>query len=120
MDDNRDMANGLRRLLKLAGYAVKIAHDGPGALEIAQQFQPESVILDIGLPGMDGYEVAARLRAEEHGRDVLLIALSGYGQEEDHRRSREVGIDHHIVKPVDFDELKKLLRDELEKRESSR
>lgn len=120
VDDNRDMANGLRRLLDLAGYAVEVAHDGPEALEIARQFQPASIILDIGLPGMDGYTVAATLRGEEHGRDALLIALSGYGQEEDQRRSREVGIDYHMVKPVDFGELKQLLREELERRERDR
>ena len=99
----------MARLLKLLGHDVRVAHDGPEALEAAREHRPEVVLLDIGLPGMDGYEVAARLRQEECCQDAVIIAVSGYGQEEDRRRSREAGFDHHLVKPVDFDALIVLL-----------
>jgi PAS domain S-box-containing protein len=103
VDDNLDNAKGLSRLLTLLGHDVRVAHDGPAAVEAARAHRPEIVLLDIGLPGMDGYEVAARLRGEECGRDSLIIAVSGYGQPEDLRRSKEAGFDHHLVKPVDYD-----------------
>ncbi|EDO29331.1 predicted protein, partial [Nematostella vectensis] len=100
VDDNIDAADTLAMLLRLLGAEVEIARDGPGALAMHAAFRPEVVLLDIGLPGMDGLEVARRIRAE-HGRDqVVLIALTGWGQEEDLRRSREAGMDHHLVKPV--------------------
>ena len=82
-----------------------MAYDGPTAIEVARAHRPEVVLLDIGLPGMDGYEVVERLRTEECCKDALIIAVSGYGQEEDRRRSREAGFDHHLVKPVDYDAL---------------
>jgi CheY-like chemotaxis protein len=109
VDDNRDAATSLAKLLKLLGHDVRVAHDGPTAVELARAERTEVVILDIGLPGMDGYEVARRLRQEECCREALIIAASGYGQEEDRRRSREAGFDHHLVKPVDFDALLALL-----------
>jgi PAS domain S-box-containing protein len=105
VDDNPDNARGLSRLLKLLGHDVRVAHDGPAAVEVARVHRPEIVLLDIGLPGMDGYEVARRLRTEECCRDALVIAVSGYGQPEDLRRSKEAGFDHHLVKPVDYDAL---------------
>ena len=105
VDDNVDTARGLARLLKLLGHDVRVAHDGPTAIEVARAHRPEIVLLDIGLPGMDGYEVARRLRAEECCKDALIIAVSGYGQQEDLRRSQEAGFDHHLVKPVDYDAL---------------
>lgn len=109
VDDNVDAADTLAMLLRLLGAEVEIARDGPGALAMHAAFRPEVVLLDIGLPGMDGLEVARRIRAE-HGRDqVVLIALTGWGQEEDLRRSREAGMDHHLVKPVSFDTLERLL-----------
>lgn len=109
VDDNIDAADTLAMLLRLLGAEVEIARDGPGALAMHAAFRPEVVLLDIGLPGMDGLEVARRIRAE-HGRDqVVLIALTGWGQEEDLRRSREAGMDHHLVKPVSFDTLERLL-----------
>jgi signal transduction histidine kinase len=101
VDDNADAANSLTVLLRVAGHEVRACYDGPAALEAANTFLPEVVLLDIGLPGMDGYEVARRLRGQVGKEKVLLIALTGYGQEDDLRRSREAGFDHHLVKPVD-------------------
>jgi CheY-like chemotaxis protein len=90
---------------------VQIAHDGPTGLDQAKKSKPEIVLLDIGLPGMDGYQVAAHLRREEAVKDVTLIAISGYGQEEDRRLAKEAGFDHHLVKPIASDDLIKLLRE---------
>ena len=97
-----DTARGLARLLNLLGNDVRLAHDGPSAIAIAQAFRPEFVLLDIGLPGMDGYQVASMLREEDCCKDAVIIAVSGYGQEEDRRRSHAAGFDHHLVKPIDF------------------
>jgi signal transduction histidine kinase len=108
VDDNQDAASSLALLLSLKGHTVALAHDGPSALEAARTGRPQVVILDIALPGMDGYEVARRLRAEEATRDAVLVAMTGYGQEDDHRRSRQAGFNHHLVKPVDFAELQQL------------
>jgi PAS domain S-box-containing protein len=109
VDDNVELALGLARLLKLLGHDVRMAHDGPTALEAARAFQPEVVLLDIGLPGLDGYQVAAQLRKEGCGSTTRIIAITGYGHEEDRRRSREAGFDHHLVKPIDFKSLVTLL-----------
>ena len=103
------MAKGMARLLKLLGHDVKTAHDGPEAIEVARAQRPEFVLLDIGLPGMDGYEVAARLRHEGCCPGAVFIAISGYGQDEDRRRSKEAGFDHHLVKPIDHHALLTLL-----------
>jgi PAS domain S-box-containing protein len=105
VDDNHDNARGLSKLLTLLGHDVRVAHDGNEAIKEAHAHCPEIVLLDIGLPGMDGYEVARRLRQEAYCRDSLIIAVSGYGQPEDLRRSKEAGFDHHLVKPVDYDAL---------------
>jgi len=109
VDDSEDTADTMGTLLEMAGHAVQIAHSGPAALEAAATFRPEVVLLDIGLPGLDGYQVAERLRADPTMAGVTLIAASGYGQEEDRRRSAEAGIDRHLVKPVDLKELQDLL-----------
>ena len=109
VDDNVDTARGMARLLKLVGHSVATAHSGPEAIETARQHRPEVVLLDIGLPGMSGYEVAARLRQEESCQGALIIAVSGYGQEDDRRRSRKAGFDHHLLKPLDHDALLELL-----------
>ncbi len=109
VDDNVDTARGMARLLKLMGHEVRTSHDGHEALEHAREFEPEIILLDIGLPGMDGYEVASRLRQEEPCKDSLIVAVSGYGQDEDRRRSREAGFDHHLIKPLDHDALISLL-----------
>ena len=109
VDDNVDTARGMARLLKLLGHEVAVAHDGPEGIEAARRHRPDFVLLDIGLPGMDGYEVASRLRREECGKDAVIIAISGYGREEDRRRSKGAGIDHHLIKPLDQDALLSLL-----------
>jgi PAS domain S-box-containing protein len=109
VDDNRDAADTLAMLLRMMGHEVHTAHDGLEAVGSASVFQPDVVLLDIGLPKLNGYEVARRLREQPGGGEVILIALTGWGQEEDRRRSREVGFDHHLTKPVELDELQRLL-----------
>ncbi|HEX2825567.1 MAG TPA: response regulator [Burkholderiales bacterium] len=106
-DDNIDAALTLAALLGLQGHDVRTAHDGMQALDEVMRFEPHVVILDIGMPGMNGYKVASELR--ERNLDVLLIAVTGWGQEEDRQRSRAAGFDHHLVKPVDFTILSELL-----------
>jgi PAS domain S-box-containing protein len=105
VDDNEDSANGMARLLKLSGHTVCVAHSGPDAIELAREHEPEAVVLDIGLPGMDGYEVAAQLRREACCKEALIVAVSGYGEEQARTRSGAAGFDHHLVKPVNFDTL---------------
>jgi signal transduction histidine kinase/CheY-like chemotaxis protein len=109
VDDNHDSADTLAALLRMAGHAVQVAYDGRAALEAARTTLPEAVLLDIGLPGMDGHEVARRLREQTGTRPILLVAISGYGQEEDRVRSLEAGFDHHLVKPVDPEAVRALL-----------
>ena len=104
------MAETLQELLGLAGYAVDVARSGPEGIACARQFQPELVICDIGLPGMDGYQVARILRQEPTTAGAHLIALSGYAQEEDLQRSREAGFNWHLKKPVEFSELDRVLQ----------
>lgn len=115
VDDNDDTAEMMSVLLTMAGHDVKIAHSGPAALEAAAVHRPDAIVLDIGLPGLDGYQVAQRLRQDPATRDVLLIAASGYGQESDRRRSREAGFDHHLVKPIDPRRLQEILAEVAEK-----
>jgi CheY-like chemotaxis protein len=109
VDDNRDAGETLGALLSELGATVSFADSGPAALEILGTFQPDAVLLDIGMPEMDGYEVARRIRATPDRGRVLLIALTGWGQEDDLRRSRAAGFDHHLVKPPDVDTLRDLL-----------
>lgn len=109
VDDNQDAATSLGLLLKLLGAEVKVVHDGPAALAELPSYLPAVVLLDIGMPGMDGYEVARRVRQQPAGRDVLLIALTGWGQEDDRRRTAEAGFDHHLLKPADMASLKTLI-----------
>jgi CheY-like chemotaxis protein/two-component sensor histidine kinase len=108
VDDNVDAAETLEELLRDAGHQVKVAYDGLSAIEAVRAFHPTVVLLDIGLPRMDGYEVARRLR-QEHGSKLLLVALTGYGQEEDRHRAKSVGFDHHLVKPLDLVALSRAL-----------
>jgi two-component system, chemotaxis family, CheB/CheR fusion protein len=110
VDDNLDSAESLALLLGLQGHEVSTATDGLAAIATARSFRPEIVFLDIGLPGMDGYEVARRMRAEPDLAGAFLIAMTGYGREEDVRRAMESGFDRHLVKPMDFAELEALLR----------
>ena len=105
IEDHRDSAETLRRLLSLQGYDVAVAHSGPEGIAEAGRRRPDVILCDIGLPGMDGYAVAAALRAAPGAATARLIALSGYGREEDVRRARESGFDDHVVKPANPDEL---------------
>jgi CheY-like chemotaxis protein len=108
VDDSVDSAETLGELLKIWGHEVHLAHDGPGAVAAARDYRPEVVLLDIGLPGMDGFAVAKELRKEgTAGR--LLVALTGYGEQQDKDRAQKAGFDHHLVKPIDPDTLQKLL-----------
>jgi len=112
VDDQPDAAAMLARLLRRRGHEVHVAADGPAAIEIAIAFRPESILLDIGLPGMDGYEIARHLRARPETAACRLIALTGYGQDEDLRLARKAGFDHHLVKPTDLEAIEALLAGE--------
>lgn len=96
-------------LLHLQGYETRSALDGPAALEAAQVFRPELILLDIGLPGMDGYEVARRLRTQPHMDKTVLVAMTGYGHQRDYLQAKAAGFDHHLVKPVDPEALQRVL-----------
>jgi signal transduction histidine kinase/CheY-like chemotaxis protein len=109
IDDNQDVALTLAALVRHSGHDVQTAHDGPAALDLARSYRPDLVLIDIGLPGMDGYEVARRLRADVGLAEAMLAALTGYGQEEDRRRSEESGFDQHLIKPIRTETLVKLL-----------
>jgi CheY-like chemotaxis protein len=108
VDDSIDSAETLGELLRIWGHDVRLAHDGPGAVDAAREYLPEVILLDIGLPGMDGFAVATQLRKENLG-GRLLVALTGYGEQQDRQRTHDVGFDHHLVKPIDPDTLQKLL-----------
>ena len=109
VDDNRDAADSVAMLLRLKGHEVRTAHDGLEAVDTAAAFQPDVVLLDIGLPKLNGYDAARRMREQQGGRDTMLVALTGWGQDEDRRRSKEAGFDHHLTKPVDLAALQELL-----------
>jgi CheY-like chemotaxis protein len=110
VDDNADAAQALCALLSDIGYSCETAFDGPSGLEAVTRFDPDVVLLDIGLPHVDGYEVARRIRCLPRGAQKLIVAVTGYGQEQDRQRSAEAGFDAHLVKPVDFDQLLLILR----------
>ena len=110
VDDNRDVADSLAMLLETLGMDVRAAYDGPSALDIVAAFRPEIVFLDLGMPKMDGYETARRFRQLPDGRDALLVALTGWGQTEDRRRTRDAGFDEHLAKPVELGVLEGVLR----------
>jgi PAS domain S-box-containing protein len=101
VDDNRDAAESLALFLKMSGHVVQIAYDGMEALAVAEAFQPEIVLLDIGMPKLNGYEVCQRIRGRAWGKNILIVAQTGWGQEEDKLRTRDAGFDEHLVKPVD-------------------
>ncbi len=109
-DDNRDAADSLAMVLEISRYQVLVAHTGEQALRIARQTLPHAVILDIGMPDITGYEVAREIRREPWGGEVLLLAITGWGQREDKERASAAGFDHHLTKPVDADQVEKLLR----------
>ena len=108
VDDSVDSAETLGELLRIWGHDVRLAHDGPGAVAAAREYKPDVILLDIGLPGMDGFAVAQQLKAE--GLETrMLVALTGYGEQTDKQRTMQAGFHHHLVKPVDPDTLQKLL-----------
>ncbi len=109
VDDNKDSADSLSMMLSIAGMEARTAYDGLEAVEVAAAFNPEVVLLDIGLPKLNGYEAARRIREQPWGKDMVLVAVTGWGQEEDRRRSQEAGFNAHMVKPVDPAALQQLL-----------
>ncbi|HEU4352216.1 MAG TPA: response regulator [Burkholderiales bacterium] len=109
-DDNRDAADSLQRILSLFGHEVRVAYDGPAAIRLAEEFRPRVAVLDIGMPGTNGYEVARALR-ERRIAPMTLVALTGWGQESDRRRAMEAGFDYHLTKPVDPEALNRLFAD---------
>ncbi len=109
VDDNRDGAASLGMMLSLLGHEVRTAHDGLEAIELAEAFRPEVMLLDIGLPRLNGYDTCQRIREQPWGQSIFMIALTGWGQEDDRRRSQAAGFDYHMLKPVDFAALENLL-----------
>jgi PAS domain S-box-containing protein len=109
VDDNEDAAESLAALLTISGHETRMAHDGPEAVEQAGQFHPDVVFLDIGMPTLDGHETAKLIRQQPWGKDMVLVALTGWGQTEDRRRSKDAGFNHHLVKPADPAVVEKLL-----------
>jgi CheY-like chemotaxis protein len=113
VDDNADSAESLSLLLELMGHTVRTAHDGEQALVEADAFRPDLVLMDIGMPRMDGYEAARRLRQQSWSAQTVLVALTGWGQDEDKRRSEDAGFDHHLIKPVEPAALESLLEEQV-------
>jgi CheY-like chemotaxis protein len=111
VDDNRDVAASLATFLQFIGHDVRVAHDGEKALELAEAFRPQTILLDLGMPGIDGYEACRRIRKAEWSSNMRLIAITGWGQDEDRRKSADAGFDVHLVKPVNPEALEHLLRD---------
>ncbi|WP_052231212.1 response regulator [Burkholderia glumae] len=109
VDDSVDGAESMSVLLRILGHEVRTLYEGTSAIAAAAAFQPEVVMLDIGLPGMDGYEIARALRALPATAGALLIALTGYGQESDRQRTRAAGFDHHLVKPATLEDIERAI-----------
>jgi len=105
VDDNRDSADSLAILLRLQGHDVRVAYDGPAALKSIEQDRPQLALVDVGMPGMDGFEVARNVRGDPKFNDVKLVAVTGWGQEKDRRASAAAGFDHHLMKPISLDSL---------------
>lgn len=109
VDDNRDGADSMAMMLKMMGHQISTAYDGEDAVETAARVAPDVILLDIGLPKLNGYEACRRIRSTRAGKDMVIIAQTGWGQEEDRQRTRDAGFDHHLVKPVEAQDLLKLL-----------
>jgi len=109
VDDNPDAALSLAMMLSMMGHDTRTAHDGEAAVTTAEAFRPQVVLLDIGLPKLNGYEVAQRIRQQEWGTSMFLVAVTGWGQDEDRRRSEDVGMNLHMVKPVEPSALDRML-----------
>ncbi|HEV8110834.1 MAG TPA: PAS domain S-box protein [Burkholderiales bacterium] len=110
IDDNSDAANALRMLLENDGHSVRVAHDGVSGLALAREYRPEYLLLDIGLPRLNGYDIAASVRGDPELKDTTIVAITGYGQVHDRARTAAVGFDHHLTKPVEFTALQELFR----------
>ena len=108
-DDNEDAGESLAMLLRLDGYEVQVANNGTDALALFDRMLPDVVILDIGMPGLSGYEVAGRIRERDAGKEAMLIAVTGWGQQADKARASQAGFDHHFTKPVEPESLSALL-----------
>jgi CheY-like chemotaxis protein len=109
LDDNQDAADSLGAVLEMLGAEVRVTHSGREALEQVDSFRPAAVFLDLGMPGMDGYEVASRIRSTPDMHGTRLIAVTGWGQEKDRRQTSAAGFDHHLVKPADISSLQAVL-----------
>lgn len=109
VEDNEDSALSLKMLLEALGYTADVVHDGEGAVAAAAARPPNVILMDIGLPKMSGYEAARRIRAASRDGTIMIVALTGWGQEADRRQSLEAGIDHHLVKPLDLEKLRQIL-----------
>jgi len=107
-DDNHDSANSCAMLLQLSGHEVRIAYAGGAALAIAEEFNPDLALIDVRMPEMNGYEIASRMRAEKWGKNAVLVAVTGLGQEADKLKAESAGFDHHVTKPFDLEALKPL------------
>ena len=110
VDDNVDAADALATALRLEGHQARVAYSGEVALQAAAEFKPEAVVCDVGLPKMDGHEVARRLRRDPHQAGTVLVAVTGWGTEEDKRRTRDAGFDFHLTKPVGLEHVQDILR----------
>lgn len=108
-EDNRDSADSLKTLLEALGYEAQVAYDGESAVRAAAAQRPDVILMDIGLPGLNGHDAAQQIRLQNPGMEVLIVALTGWGQESDRKRSAAAGIDHHLVKPLDLELLKEIL-----------
>jgi CheY-like chemotaxis protein len=109
VDDNQDFADGVAIVLRSMGNDVRVAHDGFEALEIAAAFQPEVAFVDIGMPKLNGYQLARRLREWRWTRHAVLIAVTAWGEDEDRARAKEAGFDHHVTKPIELENIARLL-----------
>jgi CheY-like chemotaxis protein len=110
VDDNRDAAESTGTMLRMMGNEVRTAHGGLQAIDEAATFRPDVILLDIGMPGLNGYDAARRIREQDWGKSMVLVALTGWGQEDDKRKALQAGFDHHFTKPVDPREIERLLQ----------
>jgi DNA-binding response OmpR family regulator len=110
-DDDRDAAANLVKMLALEGYDTRTAHDGLEALELAEAFRPEVILLDLSLQGLNGSDTCRRIRQQAWGNSIFVVAMTGWGQQDNRFGSREAGFDHHMIKPIDLASIQQILRD---------
>ncbi len=120
VDDNRDAADSLQALFEMENCNVATAYDGFEAVQAVEDTMPDMIVMDLGMPCMDGYEAARRIRGKPGSQGVLMIALTGWGQSDARQRTIEAGFDHHLIKPVNFDEIKRLASGQLTRRPALR